>query len=63
MDDHFVQLLGADAHGACLFGHDAFGALAGDGVDFEEVELVAGGVVDVVEPTDAAAVEEVVQLR
>ena len=62
MDDHFVQLLGADAHGACLLGHDAFGALAGDGVDFEEEELVPCCVVDVVETDYAAAVEEVVKL-
>ena len=63
MDDHFVELAGGYAHGACLFGYDAFGTLSGDGVDFEEEELVPCCVVDVVETDYAAAVEEVVKLR
>ena len=62
MDGELVELACGDAHGACLLGHDALGALAGDGVDFEEEELLSLGVVDVVETDDAAAVEEVVEL-
>ena len=52
-----VQLAGAYAHGACLFGDDAFGALAWYGIDFKEEELVACGVIDVVETADTTAVE------
>ena len=62
MDDHFVELAGGDAHGAGLFGDDALGTLARDGVDFEEEKLLFGGVVDIVETDDATAVEEVVEL-
>lgn len=62
MYDHFVELAGGYAHGAGLFGYDAFGALSGDGVDFEEEELVSCSVVYVVETDYAAAVEEVVKL-
>ena len=62
MDDHFVELACGYAHGAGLFGDDAFGTLSGDGVDFEEEELVPSGVVYVVETDYAAAVEEVVKL-
>lgn len=61
VDDHFVELRGRDAHCAGLLGDDAFGALAWDGVDFEEGEALALFVVDVVEADHAAAVEEVVE--
>ena len=58
---HFVELGGGDAHGAGLFWHDALGALAGDGVHFEEVELLLLGVVDEVEAHYAAAPQQVVE--